>query len=284
MISRTEQEAETRKSKAEKKAYLERKKRLFEEEQENFDRIIFLRGTGGFWVVGGHSGIILANKIAPELKIRVALKRDTDFDVKFKEGVINLRNLDFYTEKFKNSNYLEKGVERSESAVIFKLKEKISSTEYDILARSKEIRRQKLEAMIEKSVPMPKLNIRMTDVLKLTYKFYRKNSDNLARDFVVEKLVEDIRIAHKTMLMVFREQIDAKEGARKMRARLELALCDLTQIIALEVWTIENCTTLATMMVETEILIDAEIKKIERAEKEESEGVKKVKKLIEKNR
>ena len=281
--SKAEREAEIKREKEAKKAYLERKKELLKTEAENFDKIIFLRGTKGYWLVGGHSGVILANKLAPELKIRVALKRDTDFDVKFSEGIINLRNLDFYTERLKNSNYIQKEIERNEDSIIFKLKEKISDTEYDLLVRSKEIRRQKLQSMIEKSMPMPKLKVRMTDVLKLTYRFYKKHSDAISRSFVVEKLAEDVRIAHKTMLMVFRSQLEPKEGVKKIKARLELAVCDLTQIIELNIWTVENCTTLATMMIETILVADGEMKRLEKLERQESAGVKKVKKLIENN-
>ncbi|MBQ6605559.1 hypothetical protein IJH66_01090 [Candidatus Saccharibacteria bacterium] len=268
---------------AEKREYLERKKKLLAEEAENFQKIIFLRATKGYWMVGGHSAVILVNKLAKELKIRVTLKRDTDFDVKFPEGVVNLRNLDFYIQKLKESNYLEKEVERNESSVIFKLKEKVSETEYDLLLRSKEIRRQKLQSMIEKSVPMPKLNIRMTDVLKLTFRFYKKHSDSFARKFVVEQFAEDIRVAHKTMLLVFRGQVEPVEGIRKMKTRLELALCDLTQIISLEIWTIEDSTNMATSIIETELIADSELKRLVKQGKRESNGVKLVKKLIENN-
>jgi len=282
--SKAEKEAEITKEKAEKKAYLERKKILFSEEQENYDRIIFLRATKGYWIVGGHSAVILVNKIAQELKIRVAAKRDTDFDVKFKEGVISLKNLDFYISKFRESNYLEKEVERNENSIIFKLKEAVSETEYDLLLRSKEIRRQKLQSMIEKSMPMPKLNMKMTDILQITFRFYKKHSDTFSRKFVVENFTEDIRVAHKTMLLVFREQIDLREGIKRIKGRLELALCDLTQIMNLNIWSVEDVTLLAALIIETEVIADNELKRVLARERQESAPIKRVKKIIENNK
>ena len=247
--------AETQEDRAEKKAYLLRKKKLFEFEKTNYGKIVFLRGTKGYYLVGGHSAIVLVNKIAPELKIRVALKRDTDFDIKFKEGVINLKNLGFYKEKLDNSVYLERG-EETEDYFSYKLKEEISEKEFDLLYRSKEIRRQKLQNLIEKSVPMPKLNRKMTEVLKTAYRIYLKRTDAMKRGVIAPNFLEDIRVAHKIMLMVFRGQIVKEEGRRKMKGRLEMAMCDLVQIMELEVWTVEDCTVLAVMIVEVEMMID----------------------------
>ncbi|MBQ6605972.1 hypothetical protein IJH66_03315 [Candidatus Saccharibacteria bacterium] len=242
--------AETQADKMEKKAYLERKKKLFEFEKTNYGKIVFLRGTKGYWLVGGHSAIILVNKIAPEIKVRMALKRDTDFDIKFKEGVINLKNLGFYKERLDNSVYLERG-EETEDYFFYKLKTRISEKEFDLLFRSKEIQRQKLQSMIEKSVPMPKLMRKMNDVLKLAYRIYLKRTDATRKNVIVPNLLEDIRIAHKTMLLVVRAEIDKREGLRKVRTRLELAMCDLIQIMELEVWTVEDCTMMAVMIIET---------------------------------
>ncbi|MBQ2638030.1 hypothetical protein IJG10_02805, partial [Candidatus Saccharibacteria bacterium] len=68
-----------------------------------------------------------------------------------------------------------------------------------------------------------------------------------------------------------------------MKTRLELALCDLTQIISLEIWTIEDSTNMATSIIETELIADSELKRLVKQGKRESNGVKLVKKLIENN-
>ncbi len=269
--------------KDEKKEYLERKKRLAAFEEKNYDRIVFLKATKGYYVVGGHSVVILVNKIAPELKIRVAPRRDTDFGVKFKEGVINLKNLDFYKERLIHSVYLFEEFEEKDDALIFKLKKKVSETEYKLLLKSKELRRQKLQAMIEKSTPMPKLNMKLTEVFRVTYKFYVKHSDALSRPFLIQKLSDDIRIAHKTMILIFREQVPARKGLLKIRTQLELAMCDLSQIVALELWSLEDMTTLSILLTEAQVTVEAEIERLEEEEKKQAKDVKIVKELIKNN-
>lgn len=245
--------------KEERKEYLERKQKLLELEKENYARIIMMRATRGFWMTGGHSAVILVNKIAPELKIRIALRRDTDFGDKFKEGVTTFKNLGFYKEKLKLSEYvtLEK---EEDDFIIYKLKRKISATEYDVLRRSKEIRRQKLEGMIVKSVPMPTLNAKLSEVLKLAFKFYGKHSDALLRAFVVDKLADEIRTAHKTFVLICREEIEAEAGLIKVKKILSYAMADVEQIVTLEGWSVEDCTVLAMAMIEAQLAVDTEMK------------------------
>lgn len=249
--------------KAERKAYLERKEKLFKVEENNFEHVIFMRGTEGFYSVFGHSAVFLVNKIAPELKLRVGLKRDTDYGIKFPEGVVNLKNVGYYKARMEESSFLDFERE-NEDFVFFKLKKKVTDAEFDLLYRSKEIRKQKLEALINKSVPLPKVSMRMTETLKLTFRLYTKHSDALGRKFVVDKLTDSIRVAHKTLLLVGRGEINAKEGLKKIKVQLASSLCDIVQISELGLWPIGDCMSLATMITETLIELEREAKGIDK--------------------
>ncbi len=244
----------------EKQAYLERKEKLLTLEKGNWERIIFMRGTGGYWMLAGHSAVIFANQVAPELKIRVVLRKDTDFDHKSKEGVILLKNVEFYKTRLLNSGQAE--LEKAEeNFILCRLKRKMSETEYDLLRRSKEIRRQKLEGMILKNSPMPKLNQGLTDTLKLTYKFYNKHSEKIERGFILDKLVDSVRMAHKAMLLAAREETPREEALKRIKRELSMALCDLQQVSLLEIWSVEDCTTLSIKIIETIVLVEEEEKK-----------------------
>lgn len=240
--------------------YLERKKKLFEIEKNNFERIVFMKSTRGYWGIFGHSAIMFANKFGPDAKIRAIVRKDSDFDVKFKEGVITLRNVEFYRKKMEESPFmtLEKA---DDEFVVFKLKKKISEKEYEILKHSKEIRREQLESMIVNSIPLPKLHMRLTEVLQTTYRFYTKRTDELGRRFVVDKFADEVRAAHKLLIMSCRKEISLREGLLKIKALLSRALLDLNQITSLEIWSVEDCTLLTTMIVETQLLVEEELKK-----------------------
>ena len=151
----------------ERRLYFARKRKLYEFEKTNNSKIVFIRGTKGFWITGGHSAVILANKIGKELNLRIVLKNDSDFDLKFKEGIFPVKNVEFYRDVLKRSIYLTPG-EFKHDSFSFNLKEPISDAELSTLLESKELMRKKLKAEIEKSLPLPRANVGLRDVLRLT--------------------------------------------------------------------------------------------------------------------
>ena len=252
-----------KKDDGEKKEYMERKEKLFRFEEGNFEKIVIIRGTGGYWSVFGHSAVILVNKIAPELKIRMALRRDSDFGTRFREGGVTFRNIGFYKSKLLESEYLV--LEREmDDFIIYRLNQKVSETEYDLLLRSKEIRKQRLEEMIMKSVPMPKLRMKLTETFATTYRFYNKHGNVFDREFLLRTLAEDVRKAHKVMLLIGRDEVKLDEGVKKIKQQLELAMCDVGQVAELGIWTIEDATTLAILIVETLVALDSDAKMVKK--------------------
>ncbi|MBQ7802569.1 hypothetical protein IJ380_01760 [Candidatus Saccharibacteria bacterium] len=228
----------------EKKAYLKRKERLIEFEKTNFDRIVFLKATRGFFVVGGNSAILLVHKIAPELKMRVLVRRDDDYDVRFENGIVSAKNLDYYKRELAKSVYLLPPVEE-ENSLVFPFRKKVTKTEFNLLKKSKEIKKKGLERRILKSVPFPNLHIALSDLLSLVYRLYVKNTDKLAKEFVVARFLNEIREADKVLLLICREEYDIRKGFSRISTSLNLALCDLDQILSLEIWSVENCTAVS---------------------------------------
>ncbi|MBQ6130637.1 hypothetical protein IJI72_03065 [Candidatus Saccharibacteria bacterium] len=251
---------------AEKKAYLERKEKLFRFEEGNFEKVVIVKGTGGYWSVFGHSAVILVNKIAPELKIRIALRRDTDFGTKFREGGVTFKNIGFYKAKLMESEYLV--LEREmEDFIIYRLKQRVSETEYDLLLRSKEIRKQRLEEMITKAVPMPKLRMKLTEVFGTTYRLYVKHGNVFDREFLLRTLAEDVRKAHKVMLLIGRDEVNLDEGVKKIKQQLELAMCDIGQVAELGIWKVEDSTTVAILITEALVALDSDTKMVKKTTK-----------------
>ena len=243
----------------EKLQYLERKKKLFELEEKNYNRIILMRGTRGFWVFGGHSAVLLAYKLAPELKIRVGIKRDTDFDYKFHEGIVAISNVEFYVDTLKKSMFV-KSSRKTKDAYYFTLKEQISEAEYKLLSRSPELKRQKLANMIIKSHPMPQVNMKVEDVLRTSARLYKKYPDPVARELLTRRLFEQVRMAHKIILMIAREEMDKKSGLNKSREILSRVMCDIAQVAALEYWSVGDCTAISAQIINALNAIDVEKK------------------------
>lgn len=242
-------QAERERKRAEKNEYLERKKKLVEVEAKNYNKIILLEGTDGYWMFGGHSAVILAYKVAEKSKMRVGLKRDTDFDYKFEEGVISIQNVPFYVEEIKKSP-LVKNCRKTEHAYTFTLKDKISEAEYKLLAKSPELKRQKLENMIVKSHPMPQVNMKVEEVFRTAARLYRKYSDPVGRDLLTRRFVDQARVAHKVVLLIARGEVDKKAGLKKIEETLSGMMADVMQISILEFWSVGDCTAMSAGIIE----------------------------------
>ncbi|MBR3204459.1 hypothetical protein IKF81_02125 [Candidatus Saccharibacteria bacterium] len=248
--------------KAEREAFLVRKRRLFEFEQTNFDRIIIILATKGYYCMYGHSAVMFINKIAPELRIRAVLRRDSDFEAKFQEGVVSFKNIDFYKDKLLGSVYLKK-ISETKEEIVFGFKQKISKAEYNLLVKSREIKRQSIEQKIQKSLPLPNLNNKLSEVLRTSFRFYRKHSDLFSRKFVLDKMIDEIRIAHKKLILVCRDELPLKKGLLEIKQALVYSLCDLAQVVELEIWSVEDSGVLAEQIINTLSLVELEIKKSE---------------------
>ncbi|MBR3232719.1 hypothetical protein IKF74_00295 [Candidatus Saccharibacteria bacterium] len=242
--------SEIKQRREEREKYYQRKEKLVELEKQNFDRIIFLRATGGFWVVCGHSAVILANKIGKELKIRVPLKRDTDFSDRFKEGKISVKNLDYYKRELVGGK-MATILSEDKDFVVFKLKKKVGAKEYELLAQAKELRRQQFEKEILKTVPMPRSHLRLTEALRTAFRTYNKYTDKGAKEVFGLKLMDELRTAHKVFLLVCMNELPLEAGLKKIDGELTRALAGVTQMVELDIWTIEDAMAVATAIVES---------------------------------
>lgn len=240
-----------------------RKEKLIAGEKDNFGKIVFMRGMGGFWVVMGHSAVILANKVGPAMKIRVPLKKDTDYRFKSKEGVVAVRNLAFYKTTLADSS-LTKLKAETKDFVTFELKEKLTAEVYDILLHEQEIKRQQIANSIVRSVPMPKTNMKLKDALKLGYKMYCEYSDTFCREMFAGKLVDELRAADKIFILVCRDNLPFEAGMDEVEKSLNRAAASLMQVSEMGLWNTEKCASLAGLIVEALAEMAGERKMVER--------------------
>ena len=260
---RREETVEKNAKAKERERYYARKEKLVALEAKNFDKVVFMRGMGGFWVVLGHSAVILANKVAPALKLRVPLKKDTDYRFKSKEGVIAVKNLGFYKTVLADSS-LTKLKTETEDRLTFELKEKLSAEMYDLVLHEQEIKRQQIANSILKAVPMPKTNMRLNDALKLGYKMYCEYSDTICREMFAGKLMDELRAASKIFILVCRENLPFETGVNEIERKLNQAAASLALISEMGLWNTEKSMSLAGLIAEALAELAAERKMVEK--------------------
>ena len=248
---------------SERSEYYARKEKLIALEEKNYDKIMFARGMGGFWFVIGHSAVILANRVAPALKIRVPLKKDTDYRQKSKEGMVSVNNMSFYRTALRDSSLTTLKSE-TKNLVTFSLKEKLTPEIYDVVLHEQDIKRQQIANSIMKSVPMPKTHATLNNTLKLAFKLYAEQSDSFCRKVFADKMMDELRTAGKIFILVCREDLPFETGLNEVVKKMSYAAASLAQISELGLWSVEKCMSLAGLIVETQAELAAERKMIEK--------------------
>ena len=248
----------------EKEAYYARKKLLYDFEKDNYEKVIIMRGLGGYWVVFGHSAVILLFKISKEVKLRYLLSPDRDFHYEFKDGMISIKKLDYHVSSLMRSSWmtLER---RTKDWVVFRLNRKLARTEYKMLSETDEKERLALIRRVYRTTPLPDLRKYLEDALEIAGRLYRKKSNAADRELFGKELIRELKLAHRQYFLVSRREVGKKEGLTECRKWLVDALGTLSMVIELKIWSREDCASLSTQIDEgisyiEKVFIDDELK------------------------
>ena len=248
---------------SERRLYLRRKAKAIEFEKTNYQYIFFMRGMNGFYVAGDHSAIILYNLIAPELGLKIAIRKDSDFERRFLDGKVAIRNVDKFIERLSDSKLLSLVVQQTKDSVTFKLKHKLKKAEYELLVNSEEIKRAELMNMVSSAEALPKTYQALRQLAKTVYQKVSKKSDKVERELVTHQLMDDVKVILLTFLMGCRDARDFTKSMNEVRDNLTKMLRDLLIVEATGVWRIEECRQVAFLVAKTQMTLADERKKVE---------------------
>ncbi|MBO7720207.1 hypothetical protein J6S35_01025 [Candidatus Saccharibacteria bacterium] len=248
---------------SERRLYLRRKAKAIEFEKTNYQYIFFMRGMNGFYVAGDHSAIILYNLIAPELGLKIAIRKDSDFERRFLDGKVAIRNVDKFIERLSDSKLLSLVVQQTKDSITFKLKHKLKKAEYELLVNSEEIKRAELMNMVSSAEALPKTYQALRQLAKTVYQKVSKKSDKVERELVTHQLMDDVRGILLTFLMGCRDARDFTKSMNEVRDNLTKMLRDLLIVEATGVWRIEECRQVAFLVTKTQMTLADERKKVE---------------------
>lgn len=250
--------------KAQKKAYLERKKKMISFEKNNYSAVVFFEGMNGFYIAGGHSAIILYNLIAPELGLKISISKDRDFERRFSDGILNIRNLEKYKELISQSSYVGSCVQ-TKHRLSFALKNKISKSEYEILANAENIKREKLVNMVSSSKVMPKTYQALRNLMKVSYKQAEKRSDAVSRELLTRHVVEGARMALLIFLSGCKQTRGYEIAMDQVDDALKKILSELIVIEAADVWAMPQVHKVSYAVMHARDMLSTERKEYENA-------------------
>ena len=243
----------------EREEYYLRKAELQKLEKRNSGRLNFMRGTGGFWILAGKSAAIMANKLARELKMRVPLKNDTDFEYRFKEGKVSIKSIDYYKNKLLDSG-LATIESETEDFLIFKLKKAIGKEELELIIEDKELRRKRLEEDSLKVIPLPKTHQQITETTRIAFKIYSKYTNAQAKECFGKPMINEFRAANKVFILICMNEIELSTGIRKVKEYLNMAQASVVQMLELGIWSVEDAASAINSIIQTRLTLEREEK------------------------
>lgn len=237
-------------SQTERKKVMARKKKVFEKDAENFSKIIYYKSTGGFWVAGGHSVIMLRNMVFPEVRLRTPVRSDTDYDFKFPEGIISVGDIERHVQRIEQCGLL-KPPKKTEDYIVFELVKPLSEGEFEAMKREKEIAREKIKNMIVKVDPMPGTTKRLEELYLATFNLNKKEHLNHGdmQKYVTEPMMDWARKAYRTVVKINRGDVAKEAGLLEIKAcllEMSVSIVELVTIKATAEKRIANVTRLLT--------------------------------------
>lgn len=136
--------------------YYERKRIAMTREKSNYSELIFIKAPKeGWYKAFGRSAVYFSEKYAPLVGSKAKLKVDKDYQVKDKIGVVSIPSMELLIEQLKKQKI--ELIDTKNEIYTFKLPERITADEYNLLKEKSETLFERANTMIRPQVMMPNL-------------------------------------------------------------------------------------------------------------------------------
>lgn len=250
-------------AKSERQQVMARKKLVYEKNADNYDKIIFYRGTGTFWIAGGHSAVILKELIYPEVKLRTAIHEDTDHDYTFKEGVVLVGKMEHQEQKLQQSELLELPPKMTKDYIVYTLKKALTPEQFETMKNEKEIQREKVKKKVMNVDPLPGLTTKLEELYAAAFNANKKQnlSHGDFQEYVTKPMLLYARAAYRTIVKVNRGEIEVSDGLEKIRDYLNEISVSIVEIVALSVMEEKRYANLTYLLTSAITKVESEMEK-----------------------
>lgn len=154
---------------AAKAAYLARKTKVLDGDEDNFVSVIALRTNGKWWCIVGRSVLYYSQIIVPRIrekrKKEVNIRPDTDYGVTSKEGIIYIPDIDRFIKEVESVGY--KAKKTGNDYVGVRLNKVVTAEELNYMRKSAEEKWEQAEKIISPAVVWPAAKVEAMELLVL---------------------------------------------------------------------------------------------------------------------
>lgn len=259
-----DEEAEKKKTRSEERTeYLRRKKMVMKAlEPHNRQKIVFMKGTSGFYTCFGTSAIIYHKLVLPRVdkKARIQLRVDSDWSCPSKYGAVSIKRIDVAKHKILTYPGI-KLVKENEEFISFELAEPLSEEEFTRLVEKDQISRRELRKKLTRSSPMQNAFTEILEIVRSVDRLERHHTEKRMFELYglkMNKCVEDI-VYHYMRLA--RKEAEALPTIEAITAAITRADAVLIMIDEVGCWTHDECAEVGESLAKLSRAILTEEKK-----------------------
>ena len=194
---------------AEREKYLKLKKFALEHEKENFSKLFVIHEKGEWWKMVGNSAIIFHYELAKRTGMRSKLLDDSDFDIKSKDGIVNIKNIIDLDEKL-NSISIHP-LEIKPDYRVYNIGKKYAPSEIEMLKKTKELEWGRVNKVILPKTVFPEFYMSLRELLSRVY-FSTRIFEPYVREIIGKPMVEKVaELIREYSFMTSGEGLDATE-------------------------------------------------------------------------
>lgn len=249
--------------KKERKAYIERKRWVMNElEPHNRQKIVFVQGMLGFYSCFGTGAILLHKLVLPRVdkKLRLMLRKDSDWACQAKYGVVSVKNMELIKRKMLQypGMFL---VKESEEFVSFSLAKPLSEEEFERLTKKDEIARQAMLKKLTRMSPMQNVFATLLELTRIVDRLERHHTEKMMFELYGRDLNGCVKEMVYAYMRLARKEAEPLSTIAKITDAITRADAMLIMIDEVGCWTHDECADVGDELAKLSRLMVAEERK-----------------------
>ena len=243
-----------------KSTYADSKSTIMMFEKTNYSYLVFLKSTGKFYKLTGHSALFFTCGIAPRLGMLARLQADGDFVAKSEEGVVSIRDFDQVAKKLHNLRVLRVKTRRDPNVAVFKLPWSYTEKQLEKFKNENQLKMQRFNQVVLVDNISPTLLLQITELIKIVYENVRALPNPTEREtFGYDCITLAAKMEH-CYLNISNGRKNRVVGLREMQATLNSLKNGVKILADLRFWSPKTCARIAEHLIAIQDIIIREVR------------------------
>lgn len=241
--------------------YIDYKKRVMSFEEENYDKLLFLRSTNGFHKVFGHSLYFYAFDVAPKLDVAVNVYSDGDHEIKSEAGVVSVARLDELEKNFRKLKIERIKLEdKTGNVVIFRLPWKYTKKDIERFIEQNTYKKRRFNNVVMTENTIPTLYVNLQDLMKACYENVRR-LEPVAREALGNMIVEMVAEMLRCYTEMGNGRVVEATGLKYIQKLLNKTKAQAKILSDLGLWNARTYARIGDIVIRIQDVVDLQLKK-----------------------